>query len=129
VGDFEVGLTTGRKTNTICIRDNEHQLSDILKAGNNLFRNQWTWKTIDRDKNTTLYWSSDSPSHILTCSCSRDRTTSTILARFIPPIHLRRSGRPTEMNRLEVSPQGHEMFDDILMSALILERLRTTPSV
>jgi para-aminobenzoate synthetase len=47
----------------------------------------------------------------------------------MPTARLRKAGRATEVNRLEVSPQGHELFDDILMSALILERLRTTPSV
>ena len=47
----------------------------------------------------------------------------------MPTTHLRRAGRTEELVRLEVSPQGHELFDDILISALVLERLRTTPSV
>ena len=63
------------------------------------------------------------------CFSSKDKIPGNFLARFIPTAHLRKASRAVEMNRLEVSPQGHELFDDILISALILERLRTTPSV
>jgi len=51
-----------------------------------------------------------------------------LLAKFTPrSSHPRRQGMPIELPRLEVSPDGHDYFDDILLSALIIERLRTTP--
>ncbi|GLB35891.1 putative para-aminobenzoic acid synthetase [Lyophyllum shimeji] len=106
VGDFEMGLTTSKKSSS-----------------------SWTWKTPELDKSVHLYWDDSAAAGVITCFSSKDRTTGNVLARFIPPAHPRRHGRPAEMHRLEVSPQGHEYFDDILMSALIVERLRTTPSI
>ncbi|RDB28906.1 hypothetical protein Hypma_015805 [Hypsizygus marmoreus] len=129
VGDFEIGLSNSKKPNTLCIRGNEHHLSDILKSGYQPFRNTWTWRISDHDKPISLFWDDSAAGGVLTCFSSKDKTTANVVARFIPPAHLRRHGRPAEMNRLEVSPQGHDYFDDILLCALILERIRTTPSL
>ncbi|KAF8078894.1 hypothetical protein FPV67DRAFT_1663566 [Lyophyllum atratum] len=134
VGDFDaglvrIGMTTSKKSNSVCVRGNEYPITEILKAGHQPFRSSWTWKTPEHDKFVYLYWDDSAAMGVITCFSSKDRTTGNVLARFIPPLHLRKHGRPAEMNRLEVSPQGHEYFDDILMSALILERLRTTPSI
>jgi len=63
------------------------------------------------------------------CFSAKDKNPGSYLARFIPTVHLRKFSRAPEVNRLEVSPQGHELFDDIVISVLILERLRTTPSM
>jgi len=111
------------------VRGNEHPLSDILKSGHQPFRSSWTWKTPEHERPVYLYWDDSAAQGILTCFASKDKTVSNVLARFIPPSpsHLRKNGRPAELNRLEVSPQGHEYFDDILLTALIVERLRTTP--
>jgi len=128
VGDFEMGLTTSKKVHTVCIRGNEYPISDILESSyRRPFRNAWTWKTSDHDKSVSLFWDESSTGGVMTCFSSKDKTSSNVLAKFIPPVHLRKHGRPAEMNRLEVSPQGHDLFEDILMSALILERVRTTP--
>ncbi|KAF5385233.1 hypothetical protein D9615_001287 [Tricholomella constricta] len=129
VGDFQIGLAISKKFDTVCVRGNEFLISDIFKPGHQRFRSSWTWKTPEHDKPVFLYWDDSVAAGVITCFASKDKTAGNVLARFIPPRHLRKLARPAEMHRLEVSPQGHEYFDDILMSALILERLRTLPSV
>lgn len=129
IGDFEMGLTTSKKPSSVCIRGNERLLSDVLDTSYRPFRFTWTWKISDHAKATYLYWDDSAPAGALTCFSSKDKIPGNYLARFMPTTRLRKASRPAEVHRLEVSPQGHELFDDILLSALILERLRTTPSV
>jgi len=118
-------LTNAKKA-TLCIRGNEYPINDILKKSRT--SSLWTWKMSDHEKPVSLYWH-DSGGGIITCFASKEKTPSNVLAKFTSPVHLRKHGRPQEMNQLELSPQGHEYFDDILISALILERLRTMPSL
>jgi len=128
VGDFEMGLTSSKK-GLVCIRGNERPLSEVLDTSHRPFRVTWTWKVSDHDKGTYLYWDDSASAGVLTCYSSKDKHPGSYVAKFMPTIHLRKANRKVELNRLEVSPQGHEFFDDIAISALILERLRTTPSV
>lgn len=57
--------------------------------------------------------------------------TTNCVAKFIPASLSRRPGRSrkSDLTRLEVNPQGHDFLDDIVISALIAERVRTSPSV
>ena len=48
-----------------------------------------------------------------------------IYAKFFPAPEFREPGQTATVNRLVIYPDGYEVFDDILMSALILERVRT----
>jgi len=123
---FEIVLTTSKKPSTFCIRGNEYLISDVLESSSRIFRNNWTWKPAD--KPVALFWDDHAGSGNISCFCSKDRITANLLAKFTPRSHLRRSGRPVELTRLEVFPEGHEWLDDILMSALVVERIRTTPS-
>ena len=50
------------------------------------------------------------------------------LAKFLPSTILRRPGRSPDVTRLDVSPQGHDYLDEIVVSVLIIERIRTSPS-
>ncbi|KAF8899016.1 hypothetical protein BD779DRAFT_1486613 [Infundibulicybe gibba] len=125
VGDFEMGLPNSKKPPTVCIRNNECLITQVLDSKILAFRNAWTWR-ISEPKKQTLYW--DEGVNTLSCFSSKTRTNDNFLAKFMTPAHLRRQGRATELTRLEVSPQGHEFFDDILLSALIIERTRTTSS-
>jgi len=50
------------------------------------------------------------------------------LARFIPSTVLRRPGRTADFTRLDVTPHGHDYLDEIVLSVLIIERMRTSPS-
>jgi hypothetical protein len=40
---------------------------------------------------------------------------------------MQKPNQPADESKLEVFPDGQEMFDDILLSALIIERQRLTP--
>jgi hypothetical protein len=35
----------------------------------------------------------------------------------------------SDLTRLQVFPEGHDFLDDIVISVLIIERMRTSPSV
>jgi len=47
---------------------------------------------------------------------------------FKPSALPRRPGRAVALTRLEVRPEGHDCLDEIVLSALIVERMRTSPS-
>ena len=59
--------------------------------------------------------------------------TTNLVAKFMPAGFLAR--RPdrnkskSDLTRLQVFPQGHDFLDDIVISVLIIERMRTSPSV
>jgi hypothetical protein len=40
---------------------------------------------------------------------------------------MRKRNQPAALPELEIFPSGYQYFDDILMSALLLERQRLTP--
>lgn len=46
----------------------------------------------------------------------------------MPSTVLRRPGRSIDAARLDVTPQGHDYLDEIVVSVLIIERMRTSPS-
>lgn len=48
----------------------------------------------------------------------------------MPSSILRRPSRAkdSQLTRLDVTPQGHAYLDEIVMSVLIIERIRTSPS-
>lgn len=128
VGDFELGIAAMKKP-SVCIRGNEHPLSDVIESNHKLFRNSWVYKVQEPERSVCLYWDENSGNGSISCFSSKDKTTANLLAKFLPPFHPRKQGRQQEDTRLEVTPHGHDLLDDILMSALIIERIRTTPSV
>ncbi|KAK2461547.1 hypothetical protein APHAL10511_006010 [Amanita phalloides] len=124
VGDFELGIAAMKKP-TICIRGNEYPLNDVIESNHKLFRNCWMYKV----QEVELFWDENSSNGSISCFSSKDKTVTNLLAKFLPPSHLRKQARPQEHTRLEVTPNGHDVLDDVVMSALIIERIRTTPSV
>jgi hypothetical protein len=60
----------------------------------------------------------------LSFQCSASGRTA-VFAKFYPATELREPGQAQLFTSLLMYPEGHEAFDDILMSALIIERLRT----
>jgi hypothetical protein len=51
------------------------------------------------------------------------------LAKFYPASYLKEETRnPVATSQIEIFPEGQKLFDDILLSALIVERLRLIPS-
>ncbi|KAF8235569.1 hypothetical protein L208DRAFT_738500 [Tricholoma matsutake] len=120
VGDFELGISS--QPATICFRDREFLMSSLItKLGS---REGCVW-----------HWMSNSPTHAVRWDtrpspavCSTGLPSNPPLAKFYPSAGLRRPSTPAPISRLQVMPQGHERLDDILISLLIIERKRLTPS-
>ncbi|KAJ6621188.1 hypothetical protein B0H10DRAFT_1020951 [Mycena sp. CBHHK59/15] len=130
VGDFEIGAANARNPGTLCLRGNEHPISELLESQFNVFRTTWNWKvkSFGPNQQISLHWDDYSGGGVLSCYSSPDRNPTNLLAKFTPRSHLRRRGQPTEPPKLLVTSVGHDLFDDILMSALVIERTRTNPS-
>ncbi|KAF5352376.1 hypothetical protein D9756_005963 [Leucocoprinus leucothites] len=128
IGDFEMGLTTPKSQCTVFTRGREFSLSDLLDSSYRVVKTTWAWKVMDMEKHV-LYWDDSNGNGMLTCYSSKDRVQGHLLAKFIPPSHPRRHGRSPELTRLEVLPTGHDFIDDIVISVLVIERLRTTPTI
>jgi len=111
-----------KNANTVFLHNSEHSIDEVLVSTGRLFRNQWSWKS---QPQFTLYWDDSSGGNTIACFMSKDRTNDNLLAKFIPRNHRRKPGREVEYPKLEVTPKGHEYFEDVLISALIIERLRT----
>ncbi|KAF8216047.1 hypothetical protein K438DRAFT_1799984 [Mycena galopus ATCC 62051] len=89
---------------------------------------EWKIKIFGPDQLATIFWDDYGGGGVLSCYSSQDKDPKNLLAKFTPRTALRRQGQPSEPPRLFVTPPGHVYFDDILMSALVIERTRTAPS-
>ncbi|KAJ7808236.1 hypothetical protein B0H14DRAFT_1517652 [Mycena olivaceomarginata] len=127
VGDFELGANV-RNPGTLCLRGNEYPISELLTSQFNVFRTTWEWKvkSFGPDKPMMIFWDDYGGGGVL--SCYSDRDLNNLLAKFTPRTALRRQGQPLEPPKLVVTSVGHDLFDDILLSALVIERTRTAPS-
>lgn len=121
-----MGLTTLKSQCTVFTRGKEFALSDLLDTSYRLVKTAWAWKIMDTERHM-LYWNDSNG--MLTCYSSKDRVQGYLLAKFIPPSPPRKQGRSPELKRLEVLPTGHDFIDDIVISVLVIERLRTTPTI
>ncbi|KAJ7280313.1 hypothetical protein C8J57DRAFT_1302248 [Mycena rebaudengoi] len=114
IGEFELSLNHHRAILTI--GDITTRLSNVLSSINNS-PNHWTWRWdeigLRWDCRSTL--EDGSPM----CICYTISTT-TQLATFVPPPLDAPPPLPEPV--LTVFPDGHECFDHILLSALIIER-------
>jgi hypothetical protein len=66
------------------------------------------------------------------CFFGTEKKTTNLVAKFIPSGFLARRperNNKSDLTRLQVFPQGHDFLDDIVISVLIVERMRTSPSV
>ncbi|KAK0481707.1 hypothetical protein IW261DRAFT_1094328 [Armillaria novae-zelandiae] len=117
VGDFEMGIAD--KTATLSIGGNEFPIGDVLGKSGPRRRGLWDWKFV----NHGLFW--DCKKNPRMCF-SFDKKM--LFAIFTPVTNLRQPGTPAELPQLEVTPQGQPFFDDILMSIMIIERWRLTPT-
>ena len=66
------------------------------------------------------------------CFFGTEKRTTNLVAKFIPAGFLARRperNNKSDLTRLQVFPQGHDFLDDIVISVLIIERMRTSPSV
>jgi len=132
IGDFEMGISAFRKPSTVCFRGYERPLTEMLESSSKIFRGaSYLWKRhSEEDKSPlNLYWE-DSGSSTLSCFFGKEKMATNYVAEFRPASLSRRPGRnKSDFTRLEVNPQGHDFLDDIVISVLIIERLRTSPSM
>ncbi|KAF8877926.1 hypothetical protein BD779DRAFT_1475034, partial [Infundibulicybe gibba] len=97
IGDFELGITSDHSTA------------------------KWMWRSQGSDP--LLIWDFRS----LPATCRLGSFSSITLAHFSPVRTMRRPGHPVVLPYIEVHPAGQHLFDDILMSLLIIERKRRVP--
>jgi len=117
VGEFEMGYSNA-KPSTLCIHGREYKLKGVFKV--NFGDYTWTptpgrgllWDKVFRRHSTPVF----------TCS-TLDRTVA--YAKFFPVTDVREPGQGPTLTRLIIYPEGYEFFDDILMSVLVIERVRT----
>jgi len=124
VGQFEMGASVKRSTITL---DGKEKLTDAVihktKSGKKYFI--WRWSA---DESTHLSWSIEGP--IKYCYIGNGIGSKQHPVAFYspPPLSPRADGRPSPLPALKIYPEGKPKFDHILVSALIIERHRLTPS-
>lgn len=93
---------------------------------NTLMQASWIWSPNGRAANrrAVLVWSAATNPY----TCRLTAPGSTIIAKFYPVVAMRKRNEPAPLAQLEVFPSGQKHFDDILLSLLVVERKRLTPS-
>ncbi|KZT07049.1 uncharacterized protein LAESUDRAFT_725396 [Laetiporus sulphureus 93-53] len=125
VGSFEMGIATKKSAVTMAGRE---RLMDVVlnKAGNKANR-VWQWKW-HNNRELHLSWHCDSPVKYCYLAAQAGTPNASLLASFTPqPLAPRADGLPSPPSSLKVFPDGQWLFDDIVISTLILERKRLTP--
>jgi hypothetical protein len=141
---------------TLCFRGNETQMDRVFTKGNRhvsistssplhlclcFLKGEWIWKSSETSR-VSIRWDCNQQDRIVSnlmlqsffgidfpqCFQILDVKGRVPMAIFIQPKKLRRMGSPARLSRLEVFPIGLDYLDEILISALILERKRLTPS-
>ncbi|CAL1695203.1 unnamed protein product [Somion occarium] len=121
VGEFELGISAveGRVN-----FHGEHRMSDVFKrlsgsrfSAHTNVRN-WEWNRGPH----VLHWEEITRDHRFDCFRGGDRDKKKYLARLLP-----RVPGASSTTTLEVSDTGHELLEDILLSALLVERKRQSP--
>ncbi|KAI0918337.1 hypothetical protein AcV5_002348 [Taiwanofungus camphoratus] len=130
VGSFEMGISTRKNTVTV---DGREKLMDLVlchagsKSNVRSLGRVWQWRW-HNDDSLHLSWHSDSPVRYCYLSSQTGTPNATLLASYTPvPLSPRADGQPSPPASLKLFPEGRRLFDDILISALIIERKRLTP--
>ncbi|KAI4528300.1 hypothetical protein K523DRAFT_367866 [Schizophyllum commune Tattone D] len=122
VGDFEMGISN--KASTVFIRNRECTVHDALHP--KTFKGDiLTWTLTDKE----IQWDITSDPRLYICfRMEKAVMERVVLARFLPNRSLRLPDARHRTQMLEVTPAGQEFLDDILLSALIIERRRRRPT-
>ncbi|KXN91272.1 hypothetical protein AN958_01407 [Leucoagaricus sp. SymC.cos] len=131
VGDFEMGdgVNTSVKKPTVSFRGKEYPMETLVSRS----KMKWTWfhpiEEMAFGKSfftwDCTYWRDNFPVFY----CKLNGSPFTPLAAFTPQTDPPRQGRPRTTQTLEVTPEGHRYFDEIILSLLIVEAERTTRRV
>lgn len=118
VAEFEHGIAQAPAT--IYMKGVERTLWSVLTKNGPHSRGVWTWI---RSSGSPLIWD---------CEWEVKKVTlgnrPGVLAKFAPAPSCRKKNKPAKVAQLEVHPDGQQFFDDILISALAIERMRDIPS-
>ncbi|CAL1698874.1 unnamed protein product [Somion occarium] len=125
VGQFEMGISV--KKSTIMIGGKEKVTDAVLSKNQHKAVRTWLWRW-HNDENTHLSWTYDSPVKYCYRRAKPGSPEPPLLASYTPPPLVPRDGRPSPAPSLKVYPDGQPLFDHILVSALVIERKRLTPS-
>ncbi|KDR67609.1 hypothetical protein GALMADRAFT_231797 [Galerina marginata CBS 339.88] len=115
VGAFEMGVIAAPSVVRLGNRINNTAIA-LTQAGT---WGSWYWHPAGINEKYHLRWEYQKRP----CICRSAIGTRPILAKFTPPaVHL-----SDELPLLEVTPEGQEYMDHILISLLLIERKRLTP--
>ncbi|KAG9226842.1 hypothetical protein CCMSSC00406_0003485 [Pleurotus cornucopiae] len=117
VAEFEMGISNSPAT--LSIRGKHYKLSEVLLKTGSPTPHSWAWQFI-RYK---LHWDSK----LTECKCYESPRKTTLYATFRPVRRPEARTHPVIQAQLELKPAGYHLFDDILVSALIMARCRAMP--
>ncbi|KAI0754122.1 hypothetical protein C8Q80DRAFT_346881 [Daedaleopsis nitida] len=130
VGSFEMGISTQRATANMC--GVERPLDAVLvRAGKKVDERIWQWRW-DDDPSRALCWHRESPVRYCYIMDGVGRPSGPMVAAFTCQsigADSASEGAQPQPAVLKVYPHGLRLADHILVSALVVERKRLTPSV
>ncbi|KAG9221018.1 hypothetical protein CCMSSC00406_0002382 [Pleurotus cornucopiae] len=118
VAEFEMGIS--KSPATLSIRGKHYKLSEAMQKRGSPMSRSWAWQFV-RHK---LYWDGSKP---VECKCYASPEKTTLYATFTPARRPEVRTQPIIQAQLKITPAGYPLFDDILVSALIVARCRATP--
>ncbi|KAK0189195.1 hypothetical protein F5146DRAFT_1003140 [Armillaria mellea] len=118
VGEFESGISY--KNAIVYMGGIETPLSARLSKQGGSKAGRWTWS----GPKHKVAWNCE-----FTPFCHSVNNQNTVYARFSPGNKLRKANTPPELYTLQIMPAGQVFFDDILISALLIEQQRLCPRV
>ncbi|KAH9926854.1 hypothetical protein B0H21DRAFT_763903 [Amylocystis lapponica] len=127
VASFEMGLSTAKSTVTLagCTRCTDVVLAKIGSKARRIY--EWQWPA---DKQHHISWLCSSPVKYCYLSTQVGTPNASLLASFTPQaLSPRADGAPAPPPALKLFPDGAPLADHIVLSALILERQRLSPSL
>jgi len=112
---------------TVCLGDAQKQIKDVLRVEH---RTRWVWHFGD-DPTRHIRWELvNFSTGLFNCFLASDRhpaSTHLKIAQFKGAPHTGKGTERTPLSVLRVYPLGQALFDDIIISALIVERKRLQP--
>ncbi|KAJ7105745.1 hypothetical protein C8R43DRAFT_1046167 [Mycena crocata] len=125
VAQFEMGISTN--PSTVCMEDCQKKIKDAIRSEH---RSRWVWHFRD-DPSQHIRWELNNLSTgLFNCFFASDSypaSTQLKIAQFKGvPLEQKGTAR-TAPSMLRIYPAGQALFDDILVSAMILERRRLRP--
>ncbi|KAJ7093129.1 hypothetical protein C8R44DRAFT_399036 [Mycena epipterygia] len=126
VGEFEMGISTIPAT--VCMGSSQKTIKDAIRVEH---RTRWCWR-FKEDPSQHIRWELNNFSTgLFNCFLASDRhpaSTDLKIAQFRGAPYTQKGNERTPPSMLRIYPTGQALFDDILVSALIIERKRLHPS-